>query len=102
LPARLRAFRWNVPIKAAIGAAAKQKETNHDQEDNTTEKKSNRPTHTLFHVTGEGDAQNWTRIGAAWAHQDGKGFNLDVEMIPMKPGRFVVREAKPKQKGAGQ
>ena len=69
---------------------------------NTTEKKSNRPTHTLFHVTGEGDAQNWTRIGAAWAHQDGKGFNLDVEMIPMKPGRFVVREAKPKQKEEGQ
>ena len=30
---------------------------------NTTEKKSNRPTHKPFHVTGEGDAQNWTRIG---------------------------------------
>ena len=69
---------------------------------NTTEKKSNRPTHTLFHVTGEGDDTNWTRIGAAWAHQDGKGFNLDVEMIPMKLGRFVVREAKPKQTGGGQ
>jgi hypothetical protein len=50
----------------------------------------------------EGDAQNWTRLGAAWAHQDKKGFNLDVEMIPMKPGRFVVREAKPKLKGEGQ
>ena len=69
---------------------------------NTTEKKSNRPTHTLFHVTGEGDDTNWTRIGAAWAHQDGKGFNLDVEMIPMKLGRFVVREPKPKQTGEGQ
>ena len=38
---------------------------------NTTGKKSNRPTHTLFHVTGEGDARNWTRIGAGWAHKDG-------------------------------
>ena len=64
----------------------------------TTTKKSNRPTHTLFHVTGEGDDQNWNLIGAAWAHQDGKGFNLDLEMIPMKPGRFVVRAAKPKTK----
>lgn len=44
---------------------------------------------------------NWTHIGAAWAHQDAKGFNLDVEMIPMKLGRFVVREAKPKQTGEG-
>jgi hypothetical protein len=39
--------------------------------------------------------------GNLQAHQDKKGLNLDVEMIPMKPGRFVVREAKPKQKGEG-
>jgi hypothetical protein len=26
-----------------------------------------------------------TLIGAAWAHQDGKGFNLDLDMIPMRP-----------------
>ena len=64
-------------------------------------KPSHRPTHTLFHVTGQGDAQNWTRIGAAWAHQDGRGFNLDLELIPTKPGRFVVREAKPKNNGEG-
>lgn len=68
----------------------------------TNEKKSNRPTHALFHVNGEGDNTNWTRIGAAWAHQDAKGFNLDLEMIPMKPGRFVVREAKSKPKGEGR
>lgn len=58
--------------------------------------KSNRPSHTLFNVIGEGDDANWTRIGAAWAHKDGKGLNLDLDMIPMKTGRFVIRVAKPK------
>jgi hypothetical protein len=56
----------------------------------------------MFHVTGEGDNTNWTRIGAARAHQDAKGFNLDLEMITMKPGCFVVREAKPKPKREGR
>ena len=33
----------------------------------------------------------WTRIGAAWAHRDQDGFNLDLELIPAKPGRIVLR-----------
>ncbi|SEC42890.1 hypothetical protein [Bradyrhizobium erythrophlei] len=37
----------------------------------------------------EGDHEFWTRIGAAWPHQDGKGFNI----LPMN-GRLVVREPK--------
>lgn len=53
---------------------------------------SNRPTHRLFHVTGEGEQANWTRIGAAWPHKDSKGFNVDLEYIPQKPGRIVLRE----------
>jgi hypothetical protein len=55
----------------------------------TTGKK---PTHAVFHVSGKDDKARWTRIGAAWAHKDGKGFNLDLELIPMKTGRFVIRE----------
>lgn len=52
----------------------------------------NRPTHRLFHVTGEGEKANWMRIGAAWSHKDGKGFNIDLEYLPQKPGRIVLRE----------
>jgi hypothetical protein len=61
---------------------------------------SNRPTHRLFHVTGEGEQANWARIGAAWAHKDGKGFNIDLEYIPQKPGRIVLREQA--EQGEGQ
>ena len=53
---------------------------------------SKKPTHAVFHVTGADDKARWTRIGAVWAHKDGKGFNLDLELVPMKPGRFVIRE----------
>lgn len=60
-----------------------------------------RPSHTLYHVTGEGDDTIWKSIGAAWEHQDGKGFNLDLAMIPMKPGRLVVRAVKPKETKEG-
>ena len=28
----------------------------------------------------------WTRIGAAWSHGDGKGFNIKLN------GRLVIRE----------
>jgi len=58
----------------------------------TDSTKSKKPTHAVFHVTGKEDKARWTRMGAAWAHKDGKGFNLDLDMIPMKPGRFVIRE----------
>jgi len=60
----------------------------------------NRPSHRLFHVTGEGDQARWNRIGAAWAHKDGKGFNVDLEYLPQKPGRIVLREQA--DEGAGQ
>lgn len=65
--------------------------------DNTT---TNRPTHRLFHVTGDGEQSNWTRIGAAWEHKDGKGFNIDLEYLPQKPGRIVLREQS--DQGEGQ
>ena len=60
----------------------------------------NRPSHRLFHVTGEGEQANWTRIGAAWPHKDGKGFNIELEYLPQKPGRIVLR--KQAEQGAGQ
>jgi hypothetical protein len=25
----------------------------------------------------------WTRIGAAWPHEDGEGFNLQIDVLPI-------------------
>lgn len=35
----------------------------------------------------------WTRIGAAWAHENGGGFNLQLDMIPLD-GKVVLRAPK--------
>lgn len=52
---------------------------------------SNRPTHAIWQVQGEGDKARWTRVGAAWLHKDTKGANLKFDAFPMS-GRVVVRE----------
>jgi hypothetical protein len=52
----------------------------------------NAPTHKAFAVEGEGDDAFWTRIGSAWPHKDGKGFNLNLSALPVN-GRIVLREA---------
>ena len=58
--------------------------------------KSNKPTHVAYVVEGEGDAAFWTRIGAAWVHEDGEGFNISLNALPVS-GRLVVRKAKAEQ-----
>lgn len=55
--------------------------------------KSKKPTHETFVVTGEGESAFWTKIGAAWPHDDAKGFNLELIALPVS-GRLVIRERK--------
>ncbi len=50
-------------------------------------------------VEGEGDKTHWTKIGAAWAHDDGEGYNLTLIALPTN-GRLVIRKPKPKQERA--
>jgi hypothetical protein len=54
---------------------------------------NNQAPHQVFVVEGEGDNAFWTKIGAAWQHQDGKGFNITLTCLPLN-GRLVVREPK--------
>jgi hypothetical protein len=62
--------------------------------------KTQRP-HGVFVVEGDGnDKAYWTRVGAAWAHDDGKGFNIQLSCFPVN-GRLVIREPKA-DKEAGQ
>ena len=55
----------------------------------------NSPAFRLYRVDGKGPEARWTRIGAAWLHQDGKGFNLRCNAIPLQ-GRLVARAYTPK------
>lgn len=51
-----------------------------------------------FEVNGEA-REDWTRIGVAWPHKDGKGFNLQLELVPVNGGRIVIREPDAKDEG---
>lgn len=52
-----------------------------------------RPTHRIYAVTeGNNDKGFWTEIGAAWAHGDGKGFNLKLNLLPLNGAEIVLRE----------
>ncbi len=54
------------------------------------------PTHTAYHVRDGRDKGFFTRIGAAWPHKDGKGFNIQCEVVPLD-GRIVLRVNEEKQ-----
>lgn len=60
-----------------------------------TATQNNSPAFMLWSVEGDGKDARWTRIGAAWLHQDGKGFNLRCNAIPLQ-GRLVARTYTPK------
>lgn len=40
-----------------------------------------------------GDKSHWTEIGAAWAHQDGKGFSVKLEFLPVAGAEIVIPRA---------
>ena len=51
------------------------------------------PTHNAYVIEGEGEAAFWTKVGAAWPHQDGNGFNVTLTALPLT-GRLVIRTRK--------
>ena len=57
---------------------------------------SNSPTHVAYQVREGEDKGFCTRIGVAWQHKDGKGFNLQLECVPLD-GRVTLRTATDKK-----
>ena len=52
---------------------------------------SRTPSHFAYQVRDrEGKKGIWTRIGSAWAHADGNGFNIQIEAVPLD-GRISLR-----------
>ena len=45
---------------------------------------------------GQGQDPFWLRIGAAWINKDEKGYNLQLDALPLN-GRLVLRVPKPKE-----
>jgi hypothetical protein len=51
------------------------------------------PSHVAYQVRDTGNGKSyWIRVGAAWSHNDGKGFNVQLESVPLD-GRITLRIA---------
>ncbi len=71
----------------------------------TNQKSGNQPSHLVYHVEerAEGEQDIWTRIGAMWPHKDSKGFNLQLQFLPVNSsGRLTIRVNEPKAEEAAQ
>lgn len=56
-----------------------------------------KPDFNVYMVSGGGKDKKgfWTKIGAAWKHEDGDGFNVSLEAFPTN-GQLVIRTPKAK------
>ena len=70
------------------------KKTNPQPASKTT---PNQPTYLAYHVRDFADKEggtgsSWTRVGVAFPHKDGKGFNLKLDLLPLNGAELVIRE----------
>lgn len=56
---------------------------------------NNKPSHEAFAVSGDGRKATWTRVGAAWSNDDGKGYNIVIAPGVSVSGKIVLREPRP-------
>jgi hypothetical protein len=47
------------------------------------------PAFLAWHVSQKGEKSYWNKVGAVWAHKDGKGYTLQLETCPIN-GRIVL------------
>ena len=58
---------------------------------------SKTPSHVAYQVRDRENGKSfWTRIGSAWAHKDGNGFNIQIDAVPLD-GRITLRIATEKK-----
>lgn len=59
------------------------------------QERSTAPALIAWQVTERGGDKKpfWTRIGAAWEHEDGEGLNLQLDSTPLT-GRIALRAPK--------
>ena len=51
------------------------------------------PTHIAYHIREGSEKSYWTRIGAAWAHNDGNGYNIQMDGLVPVDGKITLRIA---------
>jgi hypothetical protein len=57
-----------------------------------TSRETQAPRLIAYHVAERGEKSFWTRIGAAWDHEDAKGLTVQLDLVPVNGGRIILRE----------
>ena len=57
---------------------------------------ANAPTHNIYVNIGGDDSKMTMKVGAAWAHQNGEGFNIVLNANPID-GKMVAFPVKDEQ-----
>ena len=57
------------------------------------ENRSNGPDYIAYSVRDRGEDKDaaWNRVGAAWQHRDGQGYDVVLDSLPVD-GRVTLRE----------
>jgi len=63
-------------------------------------KSPSRPSHKVYAVSKSGERSYWLEIGAVWSHNDGEGFNMKLDMLPLNGAEIVIRRPKAEEGGA--
>lgn len=72
-----------------------------NQNSKNTKRESKAPAFIAYHVAEKSEDKSfWTRIGAAWQHEDRNGLTLQLELVPVGAGRIVLRIPNEEGKGA--
>lgn len=66
--------------------------TRNRKSENKKAREGQAPALIAFHVAERNGKSFWTRIGAAWDHEDAKGLTLQLDLVPVNGGRIVLRE----------
>ncbi len=62
-----------------------------------TQAPGKRPSLIAYTVRQNGQSDSyWDRIGVAWSHQDGQGFNVQLHAVPLD-GRISLRPIQDKK-----
>jgi hypothetical protein len=65
-----------------------------------TDKPKKPPTHIAYQVREGKKDSFWTKIGAAWAHNDGNGFSIQLDSVPTD-GKITLRKKSDKKASQG-
>ena len=61
---------------------------------NNNSNSNKKPSHHVYTVRETGNQNNdfWTKIGVAFSHNDGKGFSIMLDALPVN-GKMTIRVA---------